>query len=126
MKKIIFSLISLNLLLNATNTWANDTFYKWVDQNGSTHYTLTPPPKNAKSLGKMKTYRDFSYPITQIQQEHNNPSQSSQPSQYSNESPQSKPSITSQMPTQSAPNTVPQQPNTQKPAKQGQFIPLPK
>lgn len=36
------------------------TFYKWEDKDGSTHYTLSPPPKGMKSLGKMKTYRDFS------------------------------------------------------------------
>lgn len=31
-------------------------FYKWVDQKGSTHYTTTPPPKNAKKLSKVDTY----------------------------------------------------------------------
>ncbi len=32
------------------------SFYKWVDQHGSTHYTTTPPPKNAKKLSKVDTY----------------------------------------------------------------------
>ena len=32
------------------------TFYKWVDQNGSTHYTTTPPPKSAKQQKKVETY----------------------------------------------------------------------
>ena len=31
-------------------------YYKWVDQNGSTHYTTTPPPKSAKKKGKVETY----------------------------------------------------------------------
>ncbi|MCH4246452.1 MAG: DUF4124 domain-containing protein [Acinetobacter populi] len=33
-------------------------FYKWVDANGSTHYTATPPPKNAKKISKVATYND--------------------------------------------------------------------
>lgn len=33
-------------------------FYKWVDRNGSTHYTTTPPPKNAKTLSTVATYQD--------------------------------------------------------------------
>ena len=28
---------------------ASSAIYKWVDQNGTTQYTQTPPPKNAKS-----------------------------------------------------------------------------
>lgn len=32
------------------------SFYKWVDKNGSTHYTKTPPPKNAKAKGQVETY----------------------------------------------------------------------
>ena len=31
-------------------------YYKWVDANGSTQYTTTPPPKNAKKHGKVDTY----------------------------------------------------------------------
>lgn len=31
-------------------------YYKWVDSNGSTHYTTTPPPKAAKKKGKVDTY----------------------------------------------------------------------
>ena len=31
-------------------------YYKWVDSKGSTHYTSTPPPKNAKKKGKVDTY----------------------------------------------------------------------
>lgn len=31
-------------------------YYKWIDAKGSTHYTLTPPPKGAKKQGKVETY----------------------------------------------------------------------
>ena len=31
-------------------------YYKWVDTKGSTHYTTTPPPKNARSQSKVNTY----------------------------------------------------------------------
>lgn len=31
-------------------------YYKWIDANGSTHYTTTPPPKGAKRLDKFPTY----------------------------------------------------------------------
>ena len=31
-------------------------YYKWVDSKGSTHYTTTPPPQNAKSKSKIDTY----------------------------------------------------------------------
>ncbi|QER40560.1 DUF4124 domain-containing protein [Acinetobacter suaedae] len=31
-------------------------YYKWVDANGSTHYTRTPPPKGTKLLDKVSTY----------------------------------------------------------------------
>lgn len=30
-------------------------YYKWVDSKGSTHYTSTPPPKNAR-VKKVETY----------------------------------------------------------------------
>ena len=31
-------------------------YYKWVDAKGSTHYTITPPPKSAQKKGKVDTY----------------------------------------------------------------------
>ena len=31
-------------------------YYKWVDSKGSTHYTTTPPPKNARNQSKVNTY----------------------------------------------------------------------
>ncbi len=43
------------LIGSSTTLWAKD-YYKWVDANGSTHYTTTPPPKSAKKKGKVETY----------------------------------------------------------------------
>ena len=47
--------LSCALLYSSTSLWAKD-YYKWVDANGSTHYTTTPPPKNAQKKGKIQTY----------------------------------------------------------------------
>ena len=41
--------------LSSTAVFAQD-YYKWVDSKGSTHYTKTPPPKNAKKKTKVDTY----------------------------------------------------------------------
>lgn len=64
MKKIVIiqSIIGLmmSMAYSQTSLAMEQTFYKWESKDGSTHYTLTPPPKGAKSLGKMQTYRDFS------------------------------------------------------------------
>lgn len=49
-------LFSLGLLFPVVGHTQN--FYKWVDANGSTHYTTTPPPKNAKKLGAVNTIND--------------------------------------------------------------------
>lgn len=48
------------LTLNSTTSFAKE-YYKWVDSKGSTHYTTTPPPKNAKKRGKIDTYGSTSY-----------------------------------------------------------------
>lgn len=45
-------------LLGLTSASYAQHFYKWVDKNGSTHYTLTPPPKNAKKQGRIFTIND--------------------------------------------------------------------
>ncbi|MFU8925415.1 DUF4124 domain-containing protein [Acinetobacter puyangensis] len=55
-KSITLCLFSLSLLLPSLSYAQN--FYKWIDAKGSTHYTSTPPPKNAKKLGKVMTYND--------------------------------------------------------------------
>lgn len=47
--------ITFGLLLIATFSNAQD-FYKWVDKNGTTHYTKTPPPQNAKKADSVNTY----------------------------------------------------------------------
>lgn len=63
MNKIMIQSVvgTMMLMLCSQASFAMEqTFYKWEDKEGSTHYTLTPPPKGAKSLGKMQTYRDFS------------------------------------------------------------------
>ena len=54
---IVASVISTALSVSflSTQTSASE-FYKWVDANGSTHYTKTPPPKNAKKKGKVETF----------------------------------------------------------------------
>lgn len=40
----------------ATHSAMASDFYRWVDKNGTTHYTQTPPPKGAKLVGKTETY----------------------------------------------------------------------
>ena len=44
------------ILIFATSSVSAKEYYKWVDANGSTHYTTTPPPKTAKKKGKVDTY----------------------------------------------------------------------
>lgn len=48
----IFALFSM-VGVNASHA---KQYYKWVDSKGSTHYTTTPPPKNARSQSKVNTY----------------------------------------------------------------------
>ena len=47
------SLLATLMLVSTTN-FAQD-YYKWVDSQGTTHYTKTPPPKSSKNLGKVAT-----------------------------------------------------------------------
>ena len=58
--KMKISLIILAATLASTTPQIAQAqkFYKWVDASGSTHYTTTPPPKNAKKLGNINTYND--------------------------------------------------------------------
>lgn len=53
--KMAASLVCMGLVLTTTQSFAK-TYYKWVDSQGSTHYTTTPPPKNAKKQGKVDTH----------------------------------------------------------------------
>lgn len=52
---VFFGTLGSMVFLNANQTFAKE-YYKWVDSNGSTHYTSTPPPKSAKNKGKVETY----------------------------------------------------------------------
>ena len=54
-KMPLFSLAFISVSLFTTQSFAKQ-YYKWVDANGSTHYTTTPPPKNVKKQGKVETY----------------------------------------------------------------------
>lgn len=60
MTKTLFqqhSVITLILSIYPAITYPQD-FYKWVDASGSTHYSVTPPPSNAKKLGSVSTYQN--------------------------------------------------------------------
>ena len=46
----------LVLTLGSTSQSFAQQYYKWVDHQGSTHYTETPPPKNAKNKTTITTY----------------------------------------------------------------------
>ena len=53
--RIAACLVGMGLAMSSTQSFAK-TYYKWVDNQGSTHYTTTPPPKTAKKKGKVDTY----------------------------------------------------------------------
>ena len=53
--KMAVCLVGMALAMGSTQSFAK-TYYKWVDSQGSTHYTTTPPPKTAKKKGKVDTY----------------------------------------------------------------------
>ena len=53
--KMAVCLVGMGLAMSSTQSFAK-TYYKWVDNQGSTHYTTTPPPKTAKKKGKVDTY----------------------------------------------------------------------
>lgn len=48
--------LTASILLLCTSQIQAQQYYKWVDANGSTHYTTTAPPKGAKRLDKVATY----------------------------------------------------------------------
>ncbi|MCH7337605.1 DUF4124 domain-containing protein [Acinetobacter sp. NIPH 2699] len=54
--KTISYAVSATVLLLCTSQSQAQQYYKWVDANGSTHYTTTPPPKGTKRLDKVATY----------------------------------------------------------------------
>ncbi|KKW81988.1 DUF4124 domain-containing protein [Acinetobacter bereziniae] len=75
----IFALLSVT-----TATSHAKQYYKWVDSNGSTHYTTTPPPKNARNKTKVDTYgyrgtpSPTNQPTAQQTAPQNNPSNTQQ------------------------------------------------
>ena len=56
-KLSILVALGLSSVVISSNLQAQN-FYKWVDKNGSTHYTLSPPPAYAKKITKVRTYYD--------------------------------------------------------------------
>ena len=63
---------ALFLSLSSTSTMARE-YYKWVDANGSTHYSKTPPPKNAKKQGRVETFGTKSSTVATTQTPQNEP-----------------------------------------------------
>ena len=64
----LFSAIIAVCAVSISSQVSAKEYYKWVDRNGSTHYTTTPPPKNARHQGKIDTYgasRNSSAPAAQ-------------------------------------------------------------
>jgi glutaredoxin len=53
---IIVSLLVLIFCVCGTST---AEMYRWVDENGDTQITNTPPPPKLKSSGEVKIYRDI-------------------------------------------------------------------
>ncbi len=54
--KTITSITLTSLFMFCSGQIYAQQYYKWIDANGSTHYTTTPPPKGAKRLDKISTY----------------------------------------------------------------------
>ena len=55
LKTGLYAIATTALLLGSSQNYAQQ-YYKWVDAQGSTHYTTTPPPKSAKKKGQVDTY----------------------------------------------------------------------
>lgn len=62
-----------SLALGLSSVASAQNFYRWVDANGSTHYTTTPPPKGSKNVGKVTTFAGA--PQTQVQNRTNAPAE---------------------------------------------------
>lgn len=92
-------LLSLSIALTglSPSTFAQN-FYKWVDAKGSTHYTATPPPSNAKKKSKVETYGWKTTPAVKA----NNASESEQVTPPQN-APATTPAQTSNHQTQNTP-----------------------
>lgn len=66
-------------LVAMTTTSHAKQYYKWVDSKGSTHYTTTPPPKNARSKSKIDTYGYRGATTQATQPAQPNPTHNNQP-----------------------------------------------
>lgn len=55
LKTSLYAAVATAILVYSSQSQAQQ-YYKWMDKNGSTHYTTTPPPKSAKHLNKVSTY----------------------------------------------------------------------
>ena len=79
LKTILYTATTTALLLGSSHNYAQQ-YYKWVDANGSTHYTATPPPKGAKRLDKVSTYgSNIQRPPVQTQPEQGDAKQVNNP-----------------------------------------------
>lgn len=54
--KLSTAMIAVLATAITTHSAMATDFYRWVDKNGTTHYTKTPPPKGGKLVGKTETY----------------------------------------------------------------------
>ena len=61
-KSILSKIFCLTMAMQSSYIFAQD-FYKWVDKNGTTNYTKTPPPKGARSVGSVNTYVSKQDPV---------------------------------------------------------------
>ena len=68
LKTILYTTSTAAILLCSSQNYAQQ-YYKWVDANGSTHYTTTPPPKGAKRLDKVSTYGNSPATTTHAQKD---------------------------------------------------------
>lgn len=78
-KAPVLFFVGMSLLALNTSSFAKD-YYKWVDAQGSTHYTTTPPPKakGIKERGKIQTYGATNNSATHVVTPNNNAEAKSQ------------------------------------------------
>ncbi|MCH7332627.1 DUF4124 domain-containing protein [Acinetobacter modestus] len=79
MTKTLFQqrLLFFNLLFFIIPLNHAQDFYKWIDKNGTTHYTLNQPPTSANKVNKITTYGEKinSKDIPKKSEKNNSPSQ---------------------------------------------------
>ncbi|MCE6008585.1 DUF4124 domain-containing protein [Acinetobacter soli] len=87
----MMSLVLLSGFAFTTNMLYAQSYYKWIDAQGSTHYTKTPPPKGAKKQGKVDTYSSTSSTSAATSSRSTPPTPTTTSSLGSNSSPASAP-----------------------------------